>query len=221
MEDYTYHLQPKNMKCWARTCWRFAPASRAAKPSLEMHPLGIGGKADPVRLVFDAPPGPALNASLMDLGNRFRLLINEVDVVAPGQAAAQIARGPRRLAMQTRSADAPPRPGFTPAAPIIPASARRSPPRCWRTLPTSPGSKLVIIDDTTRLREFKQGIAPQRSLLCSGRRVWFPDHPLNHERPIHHWIGLRHEFRSRADCGRGQRREVAAAVGITRMATRA
>ena len=50
-----------------------------------MHPLGIGGKADPVRLVFDAPPGPGLNAALIDLGNRFRLLVNEVDAVAPGQ----------------------------------------------------------------------------------------------------------------------------------------
>jgi L-arabinose isomerase len=55
----------------------------AAKPRLEIHPLGIGGKEDPVRLVFDAPAGPALNASLIDLGNRFRLLVNEVDVIAP------------------------------------------------------------------------------------------------------------------------------------------
>jgi L-arabinose isomerase len=55
----------------------------AGKPSLEVHPLGIGGKEDPARLVFDAPAGPALNASLIDLGNRFRLLVNEVDVVRP------------------------------------------------------------------------------------------------------------------------------------------
>jgi L-arabinose isomerase len=48
-----------------------------------VHPLGIGGKADPVRLVFDARPGPAINASLIDLGNRFRMVVNEVDVVAP------------------------------------------------------------------------------------------------------------------------------------------
>ena len=55
----------------------------AGKPSLEIHPLGIGGKEDPVRLVFDTPPGSAINASLIDLGNRFRLVVNEVDVVAP------------------------------------------------------------------------------------------------------------------------------------------
>jgi L-arabinose isomerase len=53
------------------------------RPSLEIHPLGIGGKADPVRRVCNAPAGPALNASLVDMGNRFRLLVNEVDVVAP------------------------------------------------------------------------------------------------------------------------------------------
>ena len=51
------------------------------KPSVEIHPLGIGGKEDPVRLVFDAPAGPALNASLVDLGNRFRLIVNEVTAV--------------------------------------------------------------------------------------------------------------------------------------------
>jgi L-arabinose isomerase len=55
----------------------------ADKPSLEVHPLGIGGKEDPVRLVFNAHTGAAINASLVDLGNRFRLIVNEVDVVEP------------------------------------------------------------------------------------------------------------------------------------------
>jgi L-arabinose isomerase len=54
-----------------------------SRPSLEVHPLGIGGKGDPVRLVFTAPAGRATNSSLVDLGNRFRLLVNEVDVVQP------------------------------------------------------------------------------------------------------------------------------------------
>jgi L-arabinose isomerase len=54
-------------------------------PSLEVHPLGIGGKADPVRLVFTAPNGPAIVASLVDMGNRFRMIVNEVDVVQPDQ----------------------------------------------------------------------------------------------------------------------------------------
>ncbi len=59
------------------------PSIARGKASLEVHPLGIGGKADPARLVFDAVPGPALNASLVDFGNRFRLLVNEVETVAP------------------------------------------------------------------------------------------------------------------------------------------
>ena len=54
-----------------------------AKPRCEIHPLGIGGKADPVRLVFNSAPGPAINASVVDMGSRFRLLVNEVIAVAP------------------------------------------------------------------------------------------------------------------------------------------
>ncbi|HYK45022.1 MAG TPA: L-arabinose isomerase, partial [Parafilimonas sp.] len=53
------------------------------KPRCEIHPLGIGGKADPVRLVFNVAAGPALNASIIDLGNRFRMLVNDVEAVAP------------------------------------------------------------------------------------------------------------------------------------------
>jgi L-arabinose isomerase len=53
------------------------------KPSCEVHPLGIGGKADPVRLVFNVRAGAALNASIIDMGNRFRLLVNEVEAVKP------------------------------------------------------------------------------------------------------------------------------------------
>jgi L-arabinose isomerase len=61
------------------------PSIADAKPSLQVHPLGIGGKADPVRLVFTAPAGPAVVATVVDMGNRFRMIVNEVDVVAPEQ----------------------------------------------------------------------------------------------------------------------------------------
>jgi L-arabinose isomerase len=57
------------------------PSIAKGKPFCEIHPLGIGAKADPVRLVFDAPPGPAINASIVQMGNRFRFLVNEVNVV--------------------------------------------------------------------------------------------------------------------------------------------
>jgi L-arabinose isomerase len=61
------------------------PSISAGKPSLEIHPLGIGGKADPVRLVFTAPSGPAVVASMIDMGDRFRLIVNEVDVIQPDE----------------------------------------------------------------------------------------------------------------------------------------
>lgn len=85
MEDYTYHLDPENSLCLGSHMLEVCPsiANPDIKPSLEIHPLGIGGKEDPVRLVFSTQPGPALNASLMDMGGRFRLLVNTVDVVDP------------------------------------------------------------------------------------------------------------------------------------------
>ncbi|MCX6966978.1 MAG: L-arabinose isomerase, partial [Verrucomicrobia bacterium] len=85
MEDYTYHLHPAGHLVLGSHMLEICESIASGKPSLEIHPLGIGGKEDPVRLVFDAPAGPALNASLVDLGNRFRLIVNEVDVVAPPQ----------------------------------------------------------------------------------------------------------------------------------------
>ncbi len=83
MEDYTYHMDDKNPLVLGSHMLEVCESIAAEKPSLQIHPLGIGGKADPVRLVFDAAPGAAVNASLVDLGNRFRLLVNEVDVIAP------------------------------------------------------------------------------------------------------------------------------------------
>ena len=83
MEDYTYHLQPRKHQVLGSHMLEICPTIAAGTPSLEVHPLGIGGKADPVRLVFDAPAGRAINVSLVDLGGRFRLIVNEVDAVKP------------------------------------------------------------------------------------------------------------------------------------------
>ncbi len=83
MEDYTYHLSPRGHLVLGAHMLEVCASIASAKPSLEIHPLGIGGKEDPVRLVFDAPPGNAINASLVDLGNRFRLIVNEVRAVKP------------------------------------------------------------------------------------------------------------------------------------------
>ncbi len=85
MEDYTYHLNPNSMQVLGAHMLEICPTIASAKPRVEIHPLGIGGKSDPVRLVFDTPPGQAINASIVDVGNRFRLIVNEVEVVSPGQ----------------------------------------------------------------------------------------------------------------------------------------
>lgn len=82
MEDYTYHLEPGNELVLGSHMLEICPSIAASKPRVEVHPLGIGGKADPARLVFDGATGPAINVSLIDLGTRFRLIINEVDAVA-------------------------------------------------------------------------------------------------------------------------------------------
>ncbi|QQM30282.1 L-arabinose isomerase [Martelella lutilitoris] len=81
MEDYTYHMAPGHEQVLGSHMLEVCPTIADGKPKVEIHPLGIGGKADPVRMVFNAKLGPALNASLMDMGNRFRLLVNEVTSV--------------------------------------------------------------------------------------------------------------------------------------------
>ncbi|MGN6264341.1 MAG: L-arabinose isomerase [Ginsengibacter sp.] len=83
MEDYTYHFNPDNEMVLGSHMLEICPSIAQGKPSCEIHPLGIGGKADPVRLVFNVSGGDALNASIIDMGNRFRLLVNEVEAVAP------------------------------------------------------------------------------------------------------------------------------------------
>ncbi|MDL5514327.1 L-arabinose isomerase [Arenibacter sp. M-2] len=83
MEDYTYHFTPQKAYVMGSHMLEICPSVADKKPSCEVHPLGIGGKEDPVRLVFNSPAGPAINVSLVDLGNRFRLIVNEVEAVAP------------------------------------------------------------------------------------------------------------------------------------------
>jgi L-arabinose isomerase len=87
MEDYTYHLDEQGEKVLGAHMLEICPsiADAAGKPSAEIHPLSIGGKADPVRLVFNTQSGSAVNASLIDLGNRFRMIVNEVEVVPPDE----------------------------------------------------------------------------------------------------------------------------------------
>ena len=81
MEDYTYHLGDPVPEVLGAHMLEVCPSLAAERPSCEIHPLSIGGRADPVRLVFDAAPGPAVILGLADLGDRFRLIASEVDLV--------------------------------------------------------------------------------------------------------------------------------------------
>jgi L-arabinose isomerase len=155
MEDYTYHLHSSGRKVLGAHMLEICPSIADGQPSLQVHPLGIGGKADPARLVFNTPAGPGLNASLIDLGNRFRLLVNEVDVVAPEQPMPKL---PVARALWV------PRPGFEDAC------------ACWihaggahhtgfsQAVTTEmledfaeiAGLELVVIDAETKVRDLKQ-----------------------------------------------------------------
>jgi L-arabinose isomerase len=90
MEDYTYHFDPENQMVLGAHMLEICESIADGKPSCEIHPLGIGGKADPVRLVFNSASGPAINASIVDMGNRFRLLVNEVVAVDPIQSLPKL-----------------------------------------------------------------------------------------------------------------------------------
>ncbi|MDA3823620.1 MAG: L-arabinose isomerase [Bacteroidales bacterium] len=81
MEDYTYHLDPSGMKVLGAHMLEVCPSIASGKASMEVHELGIGGKEEPIRLVFDVAKGPGINVSIMDMGDRFRMLVNPCEVV--------------------------------------------------------------------------------------------------------------------------------------------
>ncbi|MDR2211816.1 MAG: L-arabinose isomerase [Spirochaetaceae bacterium] len=81
MEDYTYHFEPGREAALGAHMLEVCPTIAAEKPRIEVHPLGIGGKVDPARLVFDAAPGPAVLATLVDLGGRLRMIVNEIETI--------------------------------------------------------------------------------------------------------------------------------------------
>ena len=119
-----------------------------------MHPLGIGGKADPARLVFTAAAGPALNAAVVDLGNRFRLVVNAVDVVAPDEPLPNL---PVARALWV------PRPDLKVAAAawIHAGSSHHTAfslavtPEHLQDFAEMAGIEFVVIDEETRLRDLR------------------------------------------------------------------
>jgi len=93
MEDYTYHLVPGEERILGAHMLEVCPSIAEGRPRVEVHPLSIGGKSAPARLVFDGKPGPALTVSLVDLGHRFRLVVNQVEAVAPDHAMPKLPVG--------------------------------------------------------------------------------------------------------------------------------
>jgi L-arabinose isomerase len=171
MEDYTYHLSPQGHQVLGSHMLEVCPTIAAAKPTLECHPLGIGGKEDPVRLVFDAPAGPALNASLVDLGSRFRLIVNEVTAVkTPKLPKLPVARAVWECQPDFKTAC---------AAWIYAGGAHHTgysyavTTEMLEDFANIAGLELVVIDAGTKLREFKQELR-QNDLyyaLAQGLRV--------------------------------------------------
>ncbi len=157
MEDYTYHLHPDGHLVLGAHMLEICPSIAAGKPGAEIHPLGIGGKDDPVRLVFDAAVGLALNASLIDLGNRFRLIVNEVEAIAPPQELPKlpVARAVWRC-----------RPDFkTACAAWIHAGGAHHTGYSYAVTTEHledfaeiAGIELAVIDADTRLRSFKESL---------------------------------------------------------------
>lgn len=90
MEDYTYHLAPEGPRVLGAHMLEVCPSLTSDTPSCEIHPLAIGGKQDPVRLVFTATPGQGVVIGLLDLGERFRLVANVVDVTKPNEALPKL-----------------------------------------------------------------------------------------------------------------------------------
>ena len=155
MEDYTYHLDPGGPAVLGAHMLEVCPSISAETPSCEIHPLSIGGKEDPVRLVFTGAAGPAVVVGLLDLGERFRMIANEVDVVPP---EAELPRLPVARAVWR------PRPDLATAAEawLLAGGPHHT---CFtRALPIEPladlaeiaGVELLTIDSGTSVSELKK-----------------------------------------------------------------
>jgi L-arabinose isomerase len=157
MEDYTYHLGQNGMKVLGAHMLEVCGSIAEQKPSLEIHPLSIGGKADPIRLVFSARNGPAVNATVLDLGNRFRMVVNQVDVIPPDEPLPKL---PVARAVWV------PRPNLKTAAAawILAGGAHHTgfsqavTAEHLQDFAEIAGVEFLLIDNDTRLSEFKKEI---------------------------------------------------------------
>lgn len=157
MEDYTYHFTPEKSYVLGSHMLEICPSISDGKPSCEVHPLGIGGKEDPVRLVFNSPAGDAINVSLVDMGNRFRLIVNEVEAVKP---MADLPKLPVARVLW----DAKPNLDVAATAWILAGGAHHTvysqaiTTEYMEDFADIAGVELLVIDNNTSVREFKDKI---------------------------------------------------------------
>jgi L-arabinose isomerase len=155
MEDYTYHFSATGDKVLGAHMLEICESIAVGKPKLEIHPLGIGGKADPVRLVFDSQTGTAVCASIMDMGQRFRLVANVVDVLPTDEPLPKL---PVARALWL------PRPNLKVAAAtwIFAGGAHHTgfsysvTAEHLRDFAEMAGIEFLLIDENTRVDEFKE-----------------------------------------------------------------
>ncbi len=155
MEDYTYDFGKDKSRVLGSHMLEICPSIASNKPSCEVHPLSIGGKDDPARLVFNVASGPAVNVSLIDMGNRFRLLINEVEAVSPEHDLPN-------LPVARVLWEAKPSLKIAAAAWIYGGGAHHTvfskslPTEIFENFAEMAGIETVVIDDETRIRSFKE-----------------------------------------------------------------
>ena len=162
MEDYTYDFASGGGRVLGAHMLEVCPSIAAGRPSCEIHPLSIGGRGDPVRLVFTARTGPAVNIALVDLGDRFRLLVNEVEVVTPDEPLPNL---PVARALWR------PRPDFSTAAeawlvaggPHHTVLSSQIDTEIVADFAEIAGIELVVIDAETRMRDFTRELRWNRA----------------------------------------------------------
>jgi L-arabinose isomerase len=171
MEDYTYHMDPRGMKVLGAHMLEVCESIAFGKPRLEIHKLAIGGKEDPPRLVFDVEAGPAINASVVDVGNRFRLVVNEVDVVPPDKPLPKL---PVARAVWI------PKPNLQVAAAswILAGGAHHTgfskalTAEYMEDFADIAGIEYLLIDESTKLQEFKKELRWNEMYYHFGRGDW-------------------------------------------------
>ncbi|WP_144763089.1 L-arabinose isomerase [Curtobacterium sp. 9128] len=162
MEDYTYDLTPGAEKILGAHMLEVSPTLTSSRPTLEIHPLGIGGKDDPVRLVFTADSGAAVVVALSDTRDGFRLTANVVDVVPPTEALPKLPVG--RAVWE-------PRPSFPVAAEAwLTAGAAHHTVmttavglQVVEDLATMLGTEFLVIDEHTTSRGFRDEVRGQQT----------------------------------------------------------